>query len=375
MKRSSLLIILILMLFVGSVSLHAKSQQVRGRAKVALRSANVYYNRGITDKALVNYLKVLEDMPDNIEALKNVADIYFDFGLKPENIPDSFTGDDKNPIKNYYNAAKYYKQAIAVIDSIPDWKEYTDGDKILADCKKFHNNVWIKIFNLGQVEFNEGNYDEAEKIYEELKDYAPDSVKTYLILGFIQDKKNNEEKKMEYFQKILEKDPDNIQILESMASTAYNKDNYEKALEYYEKLIKINPTKTEYYNNMAYSYYKTNNNQKAFEYYEKVIELDPNDIGAIVNAAEYAQTFNDDAKTQKYFLMAFDKQPSAENAKNLAIYYNGKQNSAKALEYAQKWYELDNTDKGAVETIIYCARQTKNKALETKFNNILKTMN
>ncbi len=368
MKRfTSIFILITMMMLVFTVSLSAKSQKIRGKSKVDLRSANLYLQSQKFEKALGLYLKVIEETPDNVESLKNIADIHFKFGMEPE--------EGMIPLNEFKESAVYYQKVKAVFDSIPDWREYNGFEDIYKDTNLKLRSIWAKIFIIGQNELSEDRINESEAIFEDLLLFAPDSIKTYMMLAMIEEKKGDKEKQMKYFSRILEKNPNNEQVIEIMANNFYEKAEYDKAAEYYIRLTVLNPTKVDNFSYAAFSYYNLKDYTKSLEYFEKVYEIDPNNVEAIANAASIAQTLKNDEKSKKYLILAFEKEPSKENAAAIVIYLSGKNLWDDAIKYAEKWYELDKSNKDAVQMLLYFADKANNKTIKAKYQKIFNDLN
>lgn len=65
------------LLFCFVADLEARRQALKGRAQAAYRSARIYLQQEMFDRALGQYKVVLEHDSRHVETLKSIADIYF----------------------------------------------------------------------------------------------------------------------------------------------------------------------------------------------------------------------------------------------------------------------------------------------------------
>ncbi len=79
MRELKKILFLIGFISIFGTSLLIASQDLSVQGKKNLRSANMHLGGGRTEKALPLYEMVLEENPNQIDALNNLASIYFDF--------------------------------------------------------------------------------------------------------------------------------------------------------------------------------------------------------------------------------------------------------------------------------------------------------
>ncbi|MCM8784104.1 MAG: tetratricopeptide repeat protein [Candidatus Omnitrophica bacterium] len=89
---------------------------------------------------------------------------------------------------------------------------------------------------LGSIYFNEGNFLEALKYYEEVVKLLPSDVQAYNDLAQTHTKLEAYDKAIAEFQKALSLKPDNLTVLYGLASTYRDKGDYQNAIYYYKKL-------------------------------------------------------------------------------------------------------------------------------------------
>ncbi len=358
-KNYMFLFVTVCMLF-SFISLEAKTQRLKGKARVAHRSGQLYLKEEVYDKALEQYLIVINEDPTHVESIKNVADLYF-----------LFSEQDEAKQKEYMETAhEYYVKTVDTILSISDWDKYDNFETILNDAKLKMRSIWVRIFKTGQDYFSESEYDKAINIFKELLVLAPDSVQSYQMLAVIADRQGDKEKAIEYSLKILEINPNNTQILINLAIESEEAGDFNKALEFYNKFAELEPQNSEVYMNMAIVYYKLDNYEKAMEYNEKAFELDPQNIDAIANAASFAQRLQNDQKAISLLKKLIEVERTPQNIEILCYTYARTEQWTELIKYAQMWHELDSKAIGAVDLIILGAHQSGNTELRSKYQAI-----
>lgn len=353
--------IIILATFIFGVSnLDARTQNLRGRARTSFRSANVYLQQELFDRALEQYLNVLEEAPDHVESMKNIADLNF-----------LFAENDGDEQKQYLETAhEYYVRTINTIHSISGWERYTNFDTILSDSQLKLRSIWVRIFKMGQDFFAEENFTDAERIFQELLVLAPDSVQTYQMLAAISDRQGDHEKAIEYSMKILEVNPENTQVLINIAVEFENTQNWERAKEFYQKFVKAEPSNPNGYLSVAFVEIQMNNFEAALTNYELAMQYAPDNIDIVANAASIAQRLEKDKKAITYFKKLVELERTAENVSVLCYTLAKVQNWTDLIAYAKIWYELAPNSTDAVDLIILGAYQSKNNTILKQYQDI-----
>lgn len=351
-------------------------QKLSGQSKTDFRSANMYINEGIYEKALPLYLSVLEEYPDNVETLEKVGGIYFD-------------------VKNdFFSAYDYFKKGVDAITAI--YAEHailqnTDPD----EAKKFYKKViskndleekqkhlqmlkdscWIKIFKDGQTKFDEQDYDEAINTFTALMEIAPDSVKTIKMLAYCYNSKGDSDKTMEYFIKVAQIDEQDEIVRQQIANTYFENGNYDEALKWFTAASEIHPENPDNYFNLAIVYNKQEDHAAAFSAMAKAVEYDPDNMDAILSASNYAAAAGLFDESYLYLEKAIALQPDNIDYLSFLSYklFQAEQYE-KMIEYAKMWYELDNNSKEAAQLVYQGAKKIGDKPLETKFETILRNM-
>ncbi len=404
MKRLKMIIVLTLLLslFLPSQLLgKGKEQKIKGKAKISLRSAILYGREQKDEKAISSYMKVLEEYPDHVFSLYNIAVIYnnqaFEIQMKAKEKQSEILkeaedksedlqkeAEDKAEIlkKNaeiesfplYSIATEYYQKALASINNIPDYKDYDEFETYRNECIKMISNQWQRRFKKSYDLFNEGNNESSIEILNQLVTETPDSVRTYQLLAAIAEKKGDIAKRNEYFQIILQKNPNDTVVLLNLANDYYMEKKFDLAVEYFKKLSELEQEKAEHPLYMGYSLIELKKYDQALEAFDKALTIDPNNLDALGTAASIAQNENKNDKATEYLTRLVSIEESSENLSILCYHLAKLEKWNELIPFAEKWFKNDENRKEPVQILVMAAIRTKNKALETKYTAILKKM-
>jgi len=95
---------------------------------------------------------------------------------------------------------------------------------------------------MGRILVELENYDDSEKIYNELIDHNPYSTRYWNALSNIQFMKNNTQEAISSSEYAMAIDPDDTESILNKAFGLYDLGNYEEALRYYQRLGELVPT-------------------------------------------------------------------------------------------------------------------------------------
>jgi len=366
-RTNNYLIVIVAVLFLLGISnLEAKKQSLKGRAQTDYRSAQISMQHELYDKALDQYLRVLNNAPDHVESIKNIADLYF---LNAEYAEEDFEARER-----YSKANEYYHRVLKVINGLKDWKSYDNFETIKDDAEKKTQSIWVRIFNMGREAYLAEDYDESEKIMNYVLQLDPSRGEPYLLLANIADKRGDDEKKMEYFLSLLEIAKDNTQVIINIAIDYRDKKDWENAKKYFGMFIEAEPNNVAGFVELAFVYVQLNNYKDALLNYEKALAIEPTDVDILINAANVAGELNDQAKFIDLFKRVIEVDKTVENVEFLCNRLARYQNWQELITYCKIWHELDPKAKDPVQLIIFSAQQTRNEALRKEFQDKLSKM-
>lgn len=142
-------------------------------------------------------------------------------------------------------------------------------------------------FNIANVYYNIGLYDEAERKYKKTLDLKPGSipVKHFLMAAqaqmSVQDKQFSKAKSL--YEKILADKPGEPIFYNNFGSLLEKMGDYTGALTAYKEATRLDPTYAISYFNLGYIYDRMMNARRAIGYYKKFLEFHPDDKIALNN--------------------------------------------------------------------------------------------
>jgi tetratricopeptide (TPR) repeat protein len=356
MEKRLLVVMTILALF--SASLFSASQDLTAYGKKNLRSANLHLKEGRPEKALPLYETVLQENPHNIEAMNNLAAIYYDtnkdykkaheyFTLTLQEINDVFTEYETLKESDEKAAKKFYKREIKKKD-LTEMQERTP---------KFIQSCWIKLFNDAQEDFNAENYEISLDKFIYVYDLGPDSVVTMKMLAYNYMKLNDEENSLVFLEKVAENDLTDGMVRTQIGNTYFERGDYETASKWYNKAIEINPDNVDNYFNLAITYTKLKDQENTLSAYEKVLEFEPENLDALLYASNIHATLGNLDKSIEYLKKAIEVEPgNADRISFLAFKLAQEKRWDEALKYATMWKEIDQESTEA-QNLINLANQ------------------
>jgi tetratricopeptide (TPR) repeat protein len=387
--KKVLMIVLITLLV---LSVFAKQRQkLSPQNNLNLKSANVYYTQKDNDSSLLKALKlynaILHDSPDNAIALKRSADLNYFFGVKNEPRID-VKGDDTTYV-NFDKAAvsiDFYKAAYAKFDSVlvvmKDFTNLTKDEGVMKrDSIKKKESCWVRIFKIGQLLVEKKEYALAISTFETLYQYNPTKDDPLRMLVSIYQKQGNDTQIETYLEKIIAAKPNDMDMIKLLAAHYYNKDNYKKAAPYFKQIQANDPYDTNNLLLLANSYLKMDNNQEALNTLNLVLKLEPENLDALLSAKDLAMTLNNTDAEIGYWkqILALDSsmEDKTEYKANLEKYCYRMYTLQKfdgLMEYAEKWFNLDTTNKSAADMCTLVANKIGRKDLEKKYSDISKKL-
>jgi len=251
-----------------------------------------------TDKAMLQFNKVLEIEPNNTVATKELMDLYYNyrmFGkakemankcsscLNSEKIKAmcSYHDEDygaavkgltsylsKNPgdAEATYTLARSYLDMEDYKNAVPNYNK-----AVLLDGEK---NVWM--YELGLLYYNQEDYKNAvvfftkaaEKGYPQKSDFQENLGYAYMFSG-----QTEQGEKM--LLDLLQKKPNNKDLLRDMAESFYNGKMYQKSLNYCQKLMEMDANDGKALYQAGLCFQKMGQKEKGQGMCDKAIEMDP----------------------------------------------------------------------------------------------------
>ncbi len=316
-----------------------------------MRSGNIYLQHKQPTKALHEFQMELKTNPNNVEAIKKIADIHFNN-------------------EEYLQSYNMYDKALTVAE-----KTKFHNKKLLDEAKKFKEASWVRIYKKATSEFKANNFADALETIKPLENLGQKLDKVYQLESIIYLKQKNDDKALVYLEKTFNQSNKNTAIANQIASIYFKKNNFDKAAEYYNKVIELEPKNVDTYFNLAITYGKMKNNDKVIATYEKILTIDPNNTDALNYLGYQYFSAKNYAKAIKYFTEYCKiNNTDADALRLLTFSYAKNKNYKKAVEIGIEWHKVSPNDSVAVQMIVANANMAKMKKTAKKYSKILKTM-
>lgn len=169
---------------------------------------------------------------------------------------------------NYEDAFKNFKYSLQV-----------------SEMPIFENRVDTAImFNAGIAAQNMKNWEDAAKYYKQAAEHGYGEARTYILLKNAYFQAGDTTKAVETLKEGFNKYPGNENMIASLINHyLLNTDHPEKALDFIQKAKEQHPENAQYYSAEAQIYDKLDQNEKAKESYKAAIERDPDLFMALYN--------------------------------------------------------------------------------------------
>ena len=381
MREFKKILFIIGIISIFGTSLFAISQDLSAQGKKNLRSANIHLGGKRHEKALPLYEMVLEENPNHVDALNNIAAIYYDM-----------TGD-------YVKAREYFIRLIDVINSIyAEYEElkltnekaakkyFKDNikkpklEKMLKSVISFRDNCFTQLINGGKLKIQSEEYEEAIKIFADISEVIPDSTITYRLTALCYEKLGDMENSRNFFIKTAELDPSDIFAKQQVASLYYNEENFIESGNWYLEAAKNDPENPDNYYNAGIAYKNAKNDSLAYGAFQKALEFDAENLNIIVTLSNLALSLKDSEASTMYLQKAVDID-AADGTVDNAMYVTtlcyklfGLKKFDELIKYAEIWHSLDNSSQEAVQMLYNASRELNDKKLMDKYNKMYQDM-
>ncbi|MEA2097121.1 MAG: hypothetical protein U9P73_10575 [Candidatus Cloacimonadota bacterium] len=377
MKKFKKVLFLIGIISIFGTSILFASQDLSVQGKKNLRSANMHLGGDRHEKALPLYELVLEENPKQIDALNNVAAIYYDI------------------IGDYPKAREYFIRLIDVINAI--YAEYeeiklTDEkaakkfykanikklklEKMLESVSQFRDNCFIQMVNNGKLKIKSEEFEAAIEIFTNIAEIVPDSTITYRLTALCYEKLEDMENSIKYFIKTAELDPTDIFAKQKVAELFYASEKFNEAGEWYYKAAENDEENNDNYYNAGLAYKNAGNDSLSFIAFEKALESDSENLNIIITLSNIALSLKDNVASTMYLQRAVDIDAADGTIDNpmyvttLSYKLYGLKKFDELIKYGEIWHKFDPLSKEAIQMLYNASKELNNKTLMSKYENL-----
>ncbi len=377
-------------LICAAVALLLLSACARNRQKLSpqgnlnLKSANVYYtqkdNEASLRKALGYYEKVLADNPEHVLALKRSADLvyYFATQIEPKKLEKGELVEFQNLDKATEVLAAFrttYGRYDSVLVVMNRFEKLDDKERATRrDASKKKESSWVKSLKIAQILAENKSYEEAIRNYEYLSKLEPARPEPYRLLVSAYQEIKDQDKLEFYLDKVLSTNPDDVEMLSLMGAHYYNDNDYAKAITYFERIAAIRPLDINNLLLLSASHTELKEYQPALDALVKILKIEPENLDALTSAKDLSRALGNQDAEIDYMKRIINKRPNAENLKAYCYMMLGYKQLEGLMDYAEQWFNLDRTNKEAVQMCYTIAQQVGRKDLQQKYTDIYKAM-
>jgi tetratricopeptide (TPR) repeat protein len=259
-------------------------------------NANMAMHR--TDKAKVDFEKVLNIDPDNDEAIKQLTGLYYDYhqydkaiefagkcktcndaeriiamcNYQQENYEDAITGlmdviqKDPTDAEATYSIARSYLELEEYLKAVPYYQT-----AVRLDPTK---NVWM--YELGLLYYNNDDYRDAVVLFDKAAAAGYNQSSDFNEnLGFACVYSGNFERGERILLVLLAKRPNNTDLLRGVADAYYTHGMYDKSLEFCQKLMMMDAKDGRALYQAGMCFQKKGEKDKGQQMCDEAIQIDP----------------------------------------------------------------------------------------------------
>lgn len=223
------------------------------------------------EKASAEFNYIIEDSTVNLEAKINIAASYYEKSLNDSSLlpiaKNLFEKIDKDTLDWQ---VKMYLGAIAFSDGNDSLA--INNFKYVTENANWNVQAWIR---LGGLLYDNGKYEEAEKILSEAVESFPQDFAINFILGLslVQLEKQSQAEK--YLAKAVELNPNDVNALSAYGYTLSQLKKNDEAIRYIKHALVINPDDVNLIGTLGLIYNSIEMHTESDSAYERALQLDP----------------------------------------------------------------------------------------------------
>ncbi len=243
-----------------------------------LNQARALHNTGDIQGAFTAYQQVIDQSPNNTEALNGLGVLSLQIG-KAE-LAESFL---QRAAKKGKREPKYWNNLGLAQRRLGKHKEAIQSHN---KAIKLNRQYVEAMNNLAALYIDIGRYDDAIPLLRQALRIKPDYANAYGNLGIAFNKSDQHDKAVQALEKALQHDPGNPNSYVSLATTYKDMGEFEKAKDLADAAIARGAQATHLVNALnvlGLAYTSLNHPQEAMKYYEQALEVDPNCVDVHIN--------------------------------------------------------------------------------------------
>jgi len=276
---------------------------VASKRESLIASAEKSLLKGKVDAALKDYLKVLEETPNDINVLNKVGDLYVRLGRNDESIPFFLR------IAEHYSRDGFYVRGIAM------YKKINKLDPARLDIYEKLAELYVK----------QQLWMEAKSNYQVLADYLLKQDNLQGAVGIYQKMVAIEPQNLQLHVRLADlftqakRLPEALQEYAVVAAALSERGANEESIRVYEKALKLAPDNVEILRTLVPLLLSINSVEQARAVLRKGLEASPRSVPLFLLAADAALAANDMAEARSYSDKARAVDPDNEEVLSAAV--------------------------------------------------------
>jgi protein O-mannosyl-transferase len=185
-------------------------------------------------------------------------------------------------------------------------------------------------------------YKDLETLWQDTLKKNPDSLLAHANMGLIEVDRGNTEQAMKHFYKALEIYPDDYVVPYNLGNIFKAQGKFDEAVAYYRKALRIQPDFVEAHKNLANVLKKQGKLDEAVEHYEKALMLKPQDSKTLYNLANIFREQGKFNEAVTAYQRSLELEPQFDYARtNLAVTLESMGRANEAISQYRKVLEIN----------------------------------
>lgn len=230
--------------------------------------ATSYFTRGLWDKSLENYRRVLELKPESAETVASIGACHLHRG-HPQEAIKTF----EDAIRLDPEAAEHYHALGNAWAMMNQWPRAIDAYK---KALKLRPDYVEALFNIGLAFRNAGQTASAVAAFEAAIELRPEYVAAHTALGNLHLENGRPEEAIRHHREAARFEPGSASAHYNLGQAYYAKGQLDHAIHAYQRAVDLNPKHAGAWHNLGIAYRDKGLKQKAVQALEKAVTLNPN---------------------------------------------------------------------------------------------------
>ncbi len=262
--------------------------EANSTAKQTLDQATAHLNAGRPRQAEMLIRQVLQDEPDNHEAVNLLGILALNTGHAPEAVELL-----SHAVQLHQTEAEYHSNlGVALLST----NRAIEGEAALLAALKLKPAHAMANFNLGLLGLQNGRFEDARRNLEKAVRRMPQNPAALNALGVAHSKCGKPAKAIPLFRAVLETQPDDLDTQLNLAGALTEVGKTQEAVAHCQALIEAHPGQARLYFVLAVALSAAKRALDAAGAYEQAVALEPEFVDAHVNlSALYAERGDQDA--------------------------------------------------------------------------------